>query len=143
MTSLDASAPRAPSRPRRPRLALPTGGSRLGWTLVLVVVGAFAAFQIGREVYESWAITQQAAEARAQITAMEARNEQLRDELAYLESTAYISQQVRSLTGIGTIDERLLIIPEGAEAPLPAELAPPAPAPKPLLEQWLDLFFGS
>ena len=37
--------------------------------------------------------------------------------------------------------EQLLIIPPGAEAPLPEELAR-LQRPKPLLEQWLELFFG-
>jgi hypothetical protein len=36
----------------------------------------------------------------------------------------------------------VLIIPPGAEQPLPTELAAALAPPKPLLEQWLDLFFG-
>ena len=110
--------------------------------VVLVVVGLFLAVQVGREVYQNWQITQQAEAARVEIAQMEARNEELRAELEYLQSDAYISSEARALTSIGTGDEHLLIIPEGAEAPLPPELAPPVPAPKPLLEQWLDLFFG-
>jgi cell division protein FtsB len=142
MTSIDASASEPARRLRRPRFQLPTTGNRLGWTVVLVVVGLFLAVQVGREVYQSWQISEQAEAARAEIAQMEAANERLRAELQYLQSDAYISSQARALTGIGTSDEHLLIIPEGAEAPLPPELAPPVPAPKPLLEQWLDLFFG-
>lgn len=143
MTTIDASASKPASRPRRPRFQLPASRNRLGWTAVLVVIGLFLAIQVGREVYTSWQITEQAEQARLEIAQMEARNEALREELAYLQSDAYISSQARALTGIGVPDEHLLIIPEGAEAPLPPELAPPAPAPKPLLEQWLDLFFGT
>lgn len=143
MTSLDASASAPARRSRRPRFQLPTTGNRLGWMVVLVVVGLFLAVQVGREVYQNWQITQQAEAARVEIAQMEARNEELRAELEYLQSDAYISSEARALTSIGTGDEHLLIIPEGAEAPLPPELAPPVPAPKPLLEQWLDLFFGS
>jgi hypothetical protein len=35
-----------------------------------------------------------------------------------------------------------MIIPPGAEEPLPDELAAPQ-RPAPLLDQWIDLFFGS
>lgn len=143
MTSLDASASTRASRSRRPRFQLPTTRNRLGWMVVLVAVGLILAVQVGREVYESWQIGQEAEAARGEITQMEARNDELRAELAYLQSDAYISSQARALTSIGAGDEHLLIIPEGAEAPLPPELAPPVAAPKPLLEQWLDLFFGT
>ena len=143
MTTAEAPAPRPTSRLRRPRFRLPTARNRLAWTVVLVAVGLLLAIQVGREVYANWQITQEAEAIRAEIVAMEARNEALREELAYLRSDAYISEEARTLTSIGTGDERLLIIPEGAVAPLPPELAPPPPAPKPLLEQWLDLFFGT
>ena len=139
---IDAPASRPAARVRRPRFQLPTTRRGLAWLVLLVGIGLLLAFQVGREVYASWEIGQRADEARLQIAQIEARNEQLRDELAYLQSDAYISAQARALTGIGTADEHLLIIPEGAEAPLPPELAPPPPAPKPLLEQWLDLFFA-
>lgn len=143
MTTADAPAPPPASRSRRLQLRMPTSSSRLRWTVLLVIVGLFLAVQVSREVYENWQITQQAEAVRAEIVAIEARNEELRDELAYLRSDAYISEQARTLMSIGTGDERLLIIPEGAEAPLPPELAPPPPAPTPLLEQWVDLFFGA
>ena len=35
-----------------------------------------------------------------------------------------------------------MIIPPGAEAPLPEEIAR-LQEPKPLLEQWIELFFGA
>jgi cell division protein FtsB len=143
MTTMDASASPPATRSRRPRFQLPTSRNRLAWTVVLAVIGLFLAVQVGREVYENWQITERAEAARLEIAAMEARNDELRAELAYLQSDAFVSAQARALTGIGTGDEHLLIIPEGAEAPLPPELAPPVPAPKPLLEQWLDLFFGT
>ncbi|HEX5039494.1 MAG TPA: hypothetical protein VFW95_05120, partial [Candidatus Limnocylindria bacterium] len=65
----------------------------------------------------------------------------LEQELAYLRSTAYLSAEARRLTNVGLPGEQVLIIPPGAEEPLPEALMKIEP-PKPLLQQWLELFFG-
>lgn len=111
--------------------------------VVLVVIGGLLAVQVGRQVYANYAITQRASAMRQEISAMERQNAQLRAQLAYLESDAFIGQEARRLANLGRSGERLLIIPSGAQAALPAALQPKAPAAKPLLEQWLNLFFGS
>lgn len=129
--------------PKRTRLPRPSSRSGLAWLAVLVIIGAFLAVQVGRQVYANWQITQQADEVREQIAAIEAQNQRLERELAYLQSDAYISAEARRLQNLGRADEKVLIIPSGAEAPLPASLSGPPVAQKPLLEQWLDLFFGS
>ncbi|MGH2417909.1 MAG: hypothetical protein ACRDFY_06215, partial [Candidatus Limnocylindria bacterium] len=59
-----------------------------------------------------------------------------------LGSEAYISAEARRLENLGAPGEQALIIPPGAEAPLPEDLAAALAPPKPLLEQWVDLFFG-
>jgi hypothetical protein len=117
---------RAPA-PRRLRFRLPASRGGLAWLAVLVILGA---------------LTQAATATRAELRALEAQNDALRRELAYLNSDAYIGAKARGLRTLGQHGERLLIIPPGAEAPVRADLLPPPPAPKPLLEQWLDLFFG-
>jgi hypothetical protein len=43
---------------------------------------------------------------------------------------------------MGAAGEQVLIIPEGAEEPLRVTLTLPDEPPKPLLEQWIELFFG-
>lgn len=108
---------------------------------VVVIIGAFLAVQFGRQIYTNWEIGQRANEIRAEIAALEASNTDLRRELQYLQSEAYISAEARRLANLGIPGEQVLIIPPGAEEPLPEALAA-GPAPGPLLEQWVALFFG-
>jgi len=109
---------------------------------VLLIVGTLLAVQFGRQVYANWEIGQRAAQIEAQIAAAEAKNAELERALAYLRSNAYISAEARRLADLGAPGERVLIIPPGAEAPLPDALLI-VDQPKPMLEQWVDLFFGS
>jgi cell division protein FtsB len=142
MTGIDAAAaPPRPAAPRRVRLPASRGG--IAWLIVLLVVGGFLAVQFGRQVYANWEIGQRAEAIRAQIAGVEAENAELERELEYLNSPAWIGAEARRLTNVGAPGEQVLIIPEGAEEPLaPADGAAGAQDP-PLLEQWLDLFFGS
>ena len=139
MTGIELPAP-TPHRVRRMRLPASRGG--LAWLAVLLVIGIFLAVQVGRQVYTNWSITQQAEAVRAELAAIEAENAALADELAYLQSDAFVGAEARELRTLGAAGEQVLIIPPGAEAPIPEELLPPPPAPRPLIEQWLDLFFG-
>ena len=109
--------------------------------LVVVIVGVLLAVQFGRQVYANWEIGQRAAAIEAQIAEIEAENAQLQRELEYLRSDAYISAEARRLTNLGAPGEQVLIIPPGAEEPLPEALAAANAPAKPLLEQWLDVFF--
>jgi cell division protein FtsB len=113
----------------------------MAWVVVVLIIGVLLAVQFGRQVYANWEIGQRAVAIEAQIAEVEAANAQLQDELEYLQSDAYISAEARRLTNLGAAGEEVLIIPPGAEEPLPEELAAVEP-PKPLLEQWVDLFFG-
>ena len=108
---------------------------------MLLIIGTFLAVQVGRQVYTSWSTGQEAAVIRAEIAAMEAHNEALRQELAYLQSKGFVSAEARRLLNLGLPGEYVLIIPPGAETALPPELRE-KPVTKPPLEQWLDLFFG-
>ena len=111
--------------------------------VVVVIIGILVAVQFGRQVYANWEIGQRAAAIEAEIAAVDAQNSQLRQELTYLQSDAYVSAEARRLANLGEPGDQVLIIPPGAEAPLPEELAAAAAPPRPLLEQWVDLFFGS
>jgi cell division protein FtsB len=142
MTGIDASA-EAPLPVRaRPRLRLPASRGGVAWMVVVVIIGVLLAVQFGRQVYANWEIGQRAAAIEAQIAAVEAENAALQRELEYLRSDAYISAEARRLANLGAPGEQVLIIPPGAEAPLPESLAAELAPPKPMLEQWLDLFFG-
>jgi cell division protein FtsB len=148
MTGIELPAERAgrggrptPTGPRL-RFRLPASRAGVTWLVALVVIGGLLAIQVGRQVYASYSITEQAAALQDQITGMEQQNDQLRQELQYLRSDAYVGAEARRLANLGHTGDQLLIIPPGAAATLPAALQPAAPAPKPLLEQWLDLFFG-
>lgn len=145
MTGIDVSAdaPRPAPRPPqpRPRVRLPGTRQGMAWLVVLVIVGVLLAVQFGRQIYLNWEIGQRATAIEAQIASVEDENARLEQELAYLRSDAYLSAEARRLANLGLPGEQVLIIPPGAEEPLPEELINVAP-PKPLLEQWLDLFFG-
>jgi cell division protein FtsB len=142
MTSLELRAPRRtpPEKPLRVRIPASRGG--LAWIAVLLIIGTFLAVQVGRQVYTSWSIGQEADAIRAQIAAMEAHNEALRQELAFLQSKGFVSAEARRLLNLGLPGEHVLIIPPGAEAALPPALREEAAPAKPPLEQWLELFFG-
>lgn len=138
MTGIQLPAP----APKRLRLRLPASRGGLAWLAVLLIIGSFLAVQVGRQVYSNWTITQEAETVRGELAAIQVQNERLADELAYLQSDAFVGAEARELRTMGSSGEQVLIIPPGAEAPVPVDLLPPAPAPRPLLEQWLDLFFG-
>jgi cell division protein FtsB len=142
MTSLEMPAGRAapPEPPVRVRIPASRGG--IAWIAVLLIIGTFLAVQIGRQVYASWSISRQADAIRVEIVQMQARNDALRQELAYLNGKAFLAAEARRLLNLGLPGEQVLIIPPGAEAPLPAALTWKPPPAKPLLEQWLELFFG-
>jgi cell division protein FtsB len=139
-----SATPSDPAPPRRQRRGprLPASRQGMAWLAVVLIVGTLLAVQFGRQVYLNWEIGQRAAAIQAQIASVEAENDRLQQELAYLESDAYISAEARRLANLGLPGEQVLIIPPGAEQPLPERLTRVAP-PKPLLEQWLELFFGS
>jgi cell division protein FtsB len=142
--TVEAAVPSpAPVRKRAERrLRLPASRGGLTWLAVLVIVGAFLAVQLGRQIYVNWEISRQADEVRAQIASVAAENDALQQELEYLRSRAYVSQEARRLTNVGDPGEQALIIPPGAEAALPRSALGPGDAPPSLLEQWLNLFFG-
>jgi cell division protein FtsB len=141
MTGLDASPARTRSGEPGLRVTLPASRGGIAWLVVLLVIGIFLAFQVGRQVYASWSINQEADRYRAEIAALEEENATLERELAYLQSDAYISAEARRLANLGRPGERVLIIPPGSEAAPPAATAEPE-APKPPLDQWMELFFG-
>jgi cell division protein FtsB len=142
MTSAPIPAARAkpPDRPVRVRIPASRGG--LAWIAVLLIIGTFLAVQVGRQVYTSWSTGQEEAAIRAQIVAMQAHNEALHQELAYLQSKGFLSAEARRLLNLGLPGEHVLIIPPGAETALPPALRDSPAAAKPPLEQWLELFFG-
>ncbi|MEO6295260.1 MAG: septum formation initiator family protein [Candidatus Limnocylindria bacterium] len=141
MTGIDVAADAPPPAPTRRRIRLPASRGGMAWMVVLLIVGTLLAVQFGRQVYANWEIGQRASAIEGQIAAVEAENAKLERELDYLGSNAYISAEARRLANLGAPGEQVLIIPPGAEAPLPEELAA-LNAPPPLLEQWVDLFFG-
>jgi cell division protein FtsB len=141
MTGLDVSAPMPPRSPGRSRLRLPASRGGIAWLAVLLIVGTLLAVQFGRQIYANWEIGQRAAEIEAEIAQVEEENALLQAELEYLRSDAFVSAEARRLANLGRPGERLLIIPPGAEAPLPDDLAA-LQRPRPLLEQWVELFFG-
>jgi cell division protein FtsB len=122
---------------------MPATRAGITWLVLLLVIGALLAVQVGRQVYANYSITREAQDMRRQISDMQARNEALQRQLEYLRSDAFVSAEARRLANLGHPGDRLLIIPPGSEAALPKALRPKITPDKPLLEQWMDLFFGS
>jgi len=123
-------------------VSLPASRGGVAWLVVLLVVGGFLAFQVGRQVYASWNINQEADAIRVQIAALEEENAAYQRELDYLLSDAYVSAEARRIQNMGLPGEQVLIIPPGAAVePPPVEEAAPEAAPAPIF-QWLELFFG-
>jgi cell division protein FtsB len=143
MTGIDLAADTAQPPPSRRRWRLPASRRGIAWMVVVTIIGVLLAVQFGRQVYANWEIGQRAVALDAQIAEVEAENAELRRELGYLQSEAYISAEARRLANLGATGEQVLIIPPGAEEPLPEELSAAANPPKPLLEQWVDLFFAT
>jgi cell division protein FtsB len=142
MTGLDISTPLRRRSPGRSRVRLPASRGGMAWLAVLLIIGTLLAVQFGRQIYANWEIGQRAAQMEAEIARMEAENALLQQELGYLRSDAFISAEARRLANLGRPGEQLLIIPPGAEAPLPEKLAA-LQRPKPLLQQWVELFFAA
>lgn len=143
MTGMNASAARSRGSEPGLRVTLPASRGGLAWLVVLLIIGGFLAFQVGRQVYASWSISQEAERYRAEIVALEEQNAALERELEYLQSDAYISAEARRLLNLGRPGERILIIPPGSEvAPPPPDAGAEAGGQTPL-EQWMELFFGS
>lgn len=140
--TLPASTSR--SRPPDPGLRVTLPGSRggLAWLVVLLVVGGFLAFQVGRQVYASWAINQDADAYRAQVQALEDENAAYQRELDYLQSDAFVSSEARRIQNVGRQGEQVLIIPPGSAVQAPPEETEVAEPPPPPIFQWLELFFG-
>lgn len=138
--------PASTSRSRPPdaglRVTLPGSRGGLAWLVVLLVVGGFLAFQVGRQVYASWAINQDADAYRAQVQALEDENAAYQRELDYLQSDAFVSSEARRIQNVGRQGEQVLIIPPGSAVQAPPEETEVAEPPPPPIFQWLELFFG-
>jgi hypothetical protein len=142
MTGIDLPADSPRPAHSRPRWRLPASRGGIAWMVVVVIIGVLLAAQFGRQVYANWEIGQRSGVIAPTPPAVEAQNAELRRELEYLRSDAYVSAEARRLMNLGAAGEQVLIIPPGAEQPLPEQLAAELAPPKPLLEQWVDLFFG-
>jgi cell division protein FtsB len=142
MTGIDVPASPPRPTPSGPRVRLPASRGGIAWLIVLLILGGFLAVQFGRQVYANWQIGQRAEAVRAEIAAVEAENAELEQELDYLNSDAWIGTEARRLSNMGAAGEQVLIIPEGAEEPLPVALNVSTQPSRPLLEQWFDLFFA-
>ncbi len=141
MTVLETPSPPTSAPSRRPPRRLPSSRGGVIWLIVLIVLGALLALQFGRQVHANWQMGQRADALKAEIAAVEAANDRLQAELDYVRSPAFIGAEARRLSNVGSPGEEALIIPPGAEAPLPDELLPQVEQ-VPLLEQWLNVFFG-
>jgi cell division protein FtsB len=139
--------PATPALPRAPRaptpLRLPRLRRRTFTTLAVVVVVGIVALNVGRQSFLGLSVEQQAADLQAQVEAAQAENAALQRYVAYLQSDAYVTAEARRLRNLGYAGEQVLIIPPGAAVPVPGgEVQAPVEV-KPLLEQWVELFFGA
>jgi cell division protein FtsB len=108
------------------------------------VVGAVAlvAFNVGRQAFVGWSIGQQADSLEAQVAAAEAENVALQRQLEYLQSDAYVTAEARRLRNLGYPGEEILFIPPGAAVPAPTTSDEAPVENRPMLERWIEVFFG-
>jgi cell division protein FtsB len=134
---------RTPQAPRAPQpFLLPRLRRRNLTTLGIVAVIAVIALNVGRQSFVGWSIDQQAADLEAQVAAAEAENLELQRLVEYLQSDAFVTAEARRLRNVGYPGEQVLIIPPDAVVPVPGETIEPAAAERPILERWIQLFFG-
>jgi cell division protein FtsB len=139
-----SALPRATQAPRAPQpIRLPRLRRRTLTTLGVVAIVAIIALNVGRQSFLGWSIDQQAAELEAQVAAAEAENAELQRLVQYLQSDAFITAEARRLRNVGYPGEQVLIIPPDSLAPAPATSDGETTAERPLLEQWVELFFGT
>ena len=142
MTGLGHPATQRATPPAPPVIRLPRLRRRALTSLMVVAIIGLVALNVGRQAFVGWSIDQQAAELEAQVAAAEAENAALQRQLEYLQSDAYVTAEARRLRNLGYPGEQLLIIPPGATVPAPAEASAPPADDRPMLERWIDLFFG-
>jgi cell division protein FtsB len=133
----NSALPRAPRPLRVPRLR-----RRTILTVAAVAVIGLIAFNVGRQAFLGWSVGEQASTLEAQVAAKEAEIAALQRQLEYLQSDAYVTAEARRLRNLGYPGEQVLIIPPDAAVPPPLTAAPPAADERPMLERWLQLFFG-
>jgi cell division protein FtsB len=134
---------RTPQAPRAPQpFLLPRLRRRNLTTLGIVAVIAVIALNVGRQSFVGWSIDQQAADLEAQVAAAEAENLELQRLVEYLQSDAFVTAEARRLRNVGYPGEQVLIIPPDAVVPVPGETIEPAAVERPILERWIQLFFG-
>jgi cell division protein FtsB len=107
-----------------------------------VAVIAVIALNVGRQSFVGWSIDQQAADLEAQVAAAEAENLELQRLVEYLQSDAFVTAEARRLRNVGYPGEQVLIVPPDAVVPVPGETIEPAAVERPILERWIQLFFG-
>ena len=141
MTAVSGTtATRARPPARRPSLR---AGLRRRNLILLIVAGAVAliTFNVGRQAFLGWSVGEQASSLEATVAAAEAENAALQRQLEYLQSDAYVTAEARRLRNLGYPGEQLLIIP-GAAEPVPLVTAATPADDRPVLERWVQLFFG-
>lgn len=142
MTGAKASATQRAVPPAPRPFRVPRIRRRTVTTLVVVVSVGLVAFNVGRQAFVGWSVGQEAASLEAQVTAAQAENAALQRQLEYLQSDAYVTAEARRLRNLGYPGEQILIIPPGASVPSPATGEVPAGDEQPMLERWIELFFG-
>jgi len=113
-----------------------------------IVLGLFVAgglvFVFAGTLARATELEEQAARARAEVAALEARVVAGRAEVEFLKSDPFLEQQARAV-GFGTKAEQRFRLPDDAPSPPVVEALDSGgaePAPGSPLEAWLELIFG-
>jgi cell division protein DivIC len=104
--------------------------------LLAIPVLVYLAFSAGRKVIEMVVLRQQAAELRQEIEQLKARNAALREQIAYLQSDAYVEKVAREDLGLVKPGDTpvAVVMPSPSATPTPT----PTPTPAPWWRQPLD-----
>lgn len=84
------------------------------WTLLVAVFVLYMTVSYATGFIQIWRVKNEIARVRAQIEAIEAHNQALREELAYLQSDEYIEKVAREELGLVMPGETAVIIAPSA-----------------------------
>jgi cell division protein FtsB len=135
-----------PSAVRRPPSPLGVSPAQLTIVVICVVSAYFVVGFYGKSV-ESYRLNQRSEQVQREVRALEARNRQLQERVAYLATDGYVETAARDKLNLAKSGDRsLIVLPEKQDVAW-VESPPPATGVRALvnlgrLADWLFLFFG-
>ncbi|MCL4366672.1 septum formation initiator family protein [Patescibacteria group bacterium] len=109
--------------------------------LFLLIFGAIF-YNLGRQVFDSLQAGQRLDQSVDELTRLQDKNEELKEQLSQLDSPQFIEQQARDKLNLARSGETVVIIPPSeVDQVLKQNQPTPTPTPVPYYQGWFKLFF--